>query len=153
MDDTVPHNRWYMLLSTAMLGWLQARNWYLFLQLLPMYSHYRTHKRKECLWESRFVNFSLVVAHDTGISFYEQTDTERITFFPRLLHTKYLPVGGFVHIARAITLYGGGHCWNEQLTVSVGDIVTSHSRMWREQVLSKQRWQSTYEHGVIFQKA
>jgi hypothetical protein len=106
--DTVPHNRWHMLLSTAMLGWLQARDRYLFLQLLHVYSHYGTHKRNECLWESRFVNFSTVVVHDTGISSHEQTDTERISFFPRLLNTKYLPAGGFVHITRAITLHDGG---------------------------------------------
>jgi hypothetical protein len=35
-----------------MLGWLRARNQCLFLQLLPVYSHYKTHRRNECLWQS-----------------------------------------------------------------------------------------------------
>jgi hypothetical protein len=49
-------------------------------------------------------------------------------------------------------VWRGELCWNERLTASIGDNVTNHSRMWREEVLLKQQWQYTNKHGVIFQE-
>jgi len=95
-----------------------------FLSYCPCILITEPHKWNECLWESRFVNFSLVVVHDTGISSHEQTDTERINFFPCLLNTTYLPGGLSVHVARAITLYDRGH------SAGTGDWLPPQELLW-----------------------
>jgi hypothetical protein len=125
VDCTVPCNRWYMLLIIPMLGWILVRNLSCFIQLQPVRSRYRIHKQNECLWEPVFVKCSLVVAHNTGITFHEQA----------FLHENW---------TQSVCLQVGLHKWHRQLRcmkwrkcVKTGGYQTSHSGIWRAQVLPK----------------